>query len=81
MVFVQDRSQPVTSPATTAIDAFIGYNRKFFDGKIRWSVQLNVRNLLDDDALTLQRPYSDGSPRVFAIQQPRSFILTNTFRF
>lgn len=80
-VAVQDRSMPVISPATTNVDVFLGYNRKLMQGKLRWSIQLNVRNALNADTLTLQRPYADGSPRVFANLQPRSYIVTNTFRF
>jgi len=50
--------------------------------RIRWSVSLNVRNLLDDDKLIPQAGLSAaGRPVVFQYPEPRVFLLTNSFDF
>jgi outer membrane receptor protein involved in Fe transport len=53
-------------------DLLLGYGRRF--GKVRWSAQLNVQNLLDK-----QTRLSD-IPSVSYLA-PRAFVLTNTFQF
>ena len=44
-------------------------------------MQLNIRNLLNDDGIIAQTAYSDGSRRLFTVPNPRQFILTTTFGF
>jgi hypothetical protein len=46
-----------------------------------WDIQLNVRNAFNRDGLLVQRALTTGEPAVFTIQEPRTFILTNTFSF
>ncbi len=76
-----DVTQPIFGKPLTSIDAFFGYATKLLRGKVRWRVQLNIRNLFDDDTAILQQVYSDGSSRQIGIPDPRLFILTNTFSF
>jgi hypothetical protein len=80
-VSVSDVSRPYWGGALTSFDAFIGYSRRLADGKARWRLQLNVRNVLNRDKLLVQRVSTDGVGVNFTPQQPRSFILTNTFSF
>lgn len=86
---VPDFSSPLTGRPLTSLDGFLGYRRKIFKGKLDWSVQVNIRNLLDDDELIPQRGYgrkqADGTTRFwitnYNVPDPRRFILTNTITF
>ncbi len=86
---VPDFDSPLSGRALTSLDGFLGYRRKIFQGKYEWSVQLNIRNLLDDDELIQQRGYgrkqADGTTKFWItnnnVPDPRRFILTNTVSF
>ena len=78
---VADIANPYQGNPLTALDGFAGYSRRLFRGKVGWRVQLNVRNLLEDDTLLIRDVYSDGSPRQINVPKPRLFILTNTFSY
>jgi len=86
---VPDFNSPITGRPLTSLDGFLGYRRKIFQGKCEWSVQLNIRNLLDDDELIQQRAYgkkqSDGTMKFwitnYNVPDPRRFLLTNTISF
>jgi hypothetical protein len=86
---VPDFGSPITGRPLTSLDGFLGYRRKILQGRYEWSVQLNIRNLLDDDDLIQQRAYgrkqADGTMRFwitsYNVPDPRRFILTNTVSF
>lgn len=78
---VDDPSQPIYGGGLTTFDVFTGYQRKLFDGKVTWRVQLNVRNVLDEDDPMVQRVIPDGTGAIYTLPEPRTFILTNTFSF
>jgi outer membrane receptor protein involved in Fe transport len=78
---VNDLSHPVLGGALTSFDGFFGYSRRLLRNKLTWRVQLNVRNLLDDDDLLVQRALSTGTGAIYTAQQPRSFIVSNSFDF
>jgi outer membrane receptor protein involved in Fe transport len=78
---VNDLSRPVRGGPLTSFDGFLGYSRRVARNKLTWRVQLNVRNLLNDDDLLVQRALSTGQGAIYTAQQPRSFILTNSFEF
>jgi hypothetical protein len=86
---VPDFGSPITGRPLTSLDGFLGYRRKILDGKYEWSVQLNIRNLLDDDELLQQRAYgrkqADGTFKFwitnYNVPDPRRFTLTNTITF
>jgi hypothetical protein len=86
---VPDFSSPLQGRPLTSVDGFLGYRRRIFQGRYDWSMQLNVRNLLDDDELIPQRGYgrkqADGTTRFwitnYNVPDPRRFILTNTVAF
>lgn len=72
---------PIYGDALVNVDAFVGYSRKLGE-KVRWKIQLNVRNLFDDRDPVYQRAnLHDGFVTRYAVPEPRSFILTNTFTF
>ena len=86
---VPDFGNSITGRPLTTLDGFLGYRRKIMKGRYEWSLQLNVRNLLDDDDLIQQRAYgrqqSDGTTQFWITNynapDPRRFILTNTLTF
>lgn len=80
-VNVPDLSKPLYDGPVTSLDAFTGYTHKLFHDRVKWSVQLNIRNVLDSDKRIIQQLLSTGAVAKFTIQEPRSFILTNTFSF
>ena len=77
-----DFSNPYRGPSETAIDVWASYRRKL-TAKIEWVVQLNIRNLnYGGDALVPvnSQPTSYGGA-VYRIRPPRTWQLSNTFRF
>ena len=78
---VNDLTQPVRGGALTSLDGFIGYSRRLVRSKLTWRVQLNIRNLLDDRDLLVQRALNTGIGAIYTAPQPRTFILTNSFGF
>jgi hypothetical protein len=79
-VTVPALESPVYSRATHDIEALIGYSRKITKD-VRWNVQLNVRNLLDDRDFIGQKANTSGTITNMTTPAPRTFILTNTFSF
>ena len=80
-ISVSDVTRPYFGGALMSFDTFTGYSRRIANGKINWRIQLNVRNVLNRDGLLVQRTLTDGTGAVYTVQDPRSFILTNTFSF
>jgi outer membrane receptor protein involved in Fe transport len=80
-LLINDLQQPILGPDLLEFDGFIGYARKIFENRVNWRVQLNIRNLLDEQDRVPQRLLSTGDVAVFTIPSPRTFILTNTFTF
>lgn len=86
---VPDFSSPYNGRSLTTLDGFMGYKKKFYHGKFEWFVQLNVRNLLNDQELLPQRVFgkkqTDGTSIFwitnYNVPDPRRFILTNTISF
>ena len=55
---------------------------KFFGRNHRVSVQCNVRNLLDDQSISLRRYKTDGiTLDRWALTDPRELVLSTTLRF
>ena len=48
---------------------------------LNWDLQLNIRNILDADKIVPLSVYYDGTPTSYSRGEPRSLILTSTFRF
>ncbi len=76
-----DVNNPYMGPTDLKLDSWIGYTRKLFGDKITWRVQLNVRNLLDEDDLVPVAAQPDGSIAAWRIPSPRTFSLRSTFEF
>ncbi len=80
--FSVDSSNPYKGGSETMIDGLIRYRTKIFND-VSWSLQLNIRNLLDKDDLLPARTVQNGDPTIarYTFQTPRTFLLTNTFKF
>lgn len=62
------------------VDFTLGYGRRLTP-KIDWRLQLNVKNLMDNDDIYITQKNQDGSTRSYRLRDPREFVLTNTFFF
>ncbi|MBI5691998.1 MAG: hypothetical protein HZC55_18100 [Verrucomicrobia bacterium] len=74
-----DPNRPVYDKARYYFDLMAGYDLRFFQGRVRSRVQLNVRNVLEDGRLQPIAVNPDGTPWAFRIVDPRQFILSVTF--
>ncbi len=85
---LDDLAHPFRGPTQTALDGWLSYTRPILGGKVNWKIQLNIRNLLNDNLLIPVRsnPVSltDKTNFVVAayrIGEARSWVLTSTFSF
>lgn len=76
-----DLTNPYMGPSDLKFDAWIGYTRKLWRDKIQWRVQLNVRDVLDEDELVPVMAQPDGSVAAWVAPQGRLFTLRSTFEF
>ncbi|MDO8543234.1 MAG: hypothetical protein Q7S40_22590, partial [Opitutaceae bacterium] len=74
-----DKNKPVFDKARAYFDAFVSHQFRFYQDKIRATVQLNVRNAFENGRLQAIGVSPDGNPYNFRIIDPRQFILTATF--
>lgn len=80
-ISISDVENPFRGAELSTFDLFAGYRLRFLKRKFSWDIQVNIRNLFDNTDLLVQRADSAGVGRVFTIQEPRTFILTNTLSF
>jgi len=79
-----DVTKPIFGPAQFALDLLLGYGGKttILGGrKLGWRVQLNVRNVLDNDDLEPIRTNLGGGVLDWARGTPRQIVLNTTFTF
>ena len=74
-----DPNRPRWDKARYYVDFMAGYDLRFFSGKVRTRLQLNVRNLFEDGRLQPIAVNPDGTPWAFRIIDPRQFFLSATF--
>lgn len=65
---------PVYGESSAVLNALIGYERRL-NAKVRWSIGLNIQNLLDREYLL------ETSRTQVTYAEPRTWSLTNTFSF
>ena len=80
-VWVSDVNQPFYGSEQLNCDVWLRYARKFGNGKIGWSVQLNVRDFLGGDDLIAVTAQPNGQVASARIPQPKQWSITNTFTF
>lgn len=77
-----DNVATVDAEDQNVYDLQLGYTRVFGQRKLRWSVQLNVNNLTDQRELVVNQTHPTTlAPTTYRYQDPRQYILTNTFSF
>lgn len=79
--WVYDVTRPYYGSDDLKFDAWLRYGRRVFSDKIRWSIQLNVRDLLADDDLIAVTAQPNGQIASARIPQPNKWTITNTFSF
>jgi outer membrane receptor protein involved in Fe transport len=77
---IADLSRPIKGKSEDAIDLWVGYEFKVYK-HIDWRIQFNVRNVFAKDKLLPNTVQPNGSVATYRIAEPRTFTLTNTFRF
>lgn len=76
-----DLSKPYYGPEEDGLDLWVGYSRKITE-KINWKIQVNVRNLGDDEGLVPISVQPDGSTWASARIRPvQEWFVRNTFSF
>ncbi len=76
-----DLAHPYYAPPETNIDAWVSYQRKVWNDRINWKVQLNARNLFGDSATIAIGVQPWGAPSTVRLPPERRWYLTNTFSF
>ena len=78
---VADFNSPIFGPAETNADVWFAYGKNIMKDKVKWKIQLNVRNVLNNDDLIITQVDFDGLPTRVRIVNPMNFRLTTTFDF
>jgi len=79
---VADLAKPYFGQTDFRGDAFVGFRgSKFLGRRLKWSVQLNMRNLVSDDELIVVTANFDGTPGAVRIPPEKAWLLTSTFQF
>jgi iron complex outermembrane recepter protein len=84
---VFDIDRPYHGKQTDTYGAWISYTRRIFNDKVRWRIQLNVRNVFDQNMLLPLRIVDsrDGqaTPSVikYRLAEGRGFVTTSSFEF
>jgi outer membrane receptor protein involved in Fe transport len=77
-----DRVATVNAKDQAVYDLQVSYSLTLLQRKVHWNIQLNVKNLLDQRELIVNNTHpSTLAPLTYRYQDPRQFILTNTFSF
>jgi hypothetical protein len=80
-IAVADVTQPLFGPSESNADLWVRHSRKIFDDKVDWRIQLNIRNVLNNDDLIITSMSGDGQPSRIRIMNPINYRLTSTFKF
>jgi hypothetical protein len=75
-----DVDNPIKGPSQKQVDFFVSYQRNLTE-KVRWQVQLNMRNIFASDKLIPVTIQADGGSAGYRIPEPRTYAITNTFSF
>jgi hypothetical protein len=80
-VWVYDVTRPYYGSDEINYDAWFRYSRKILKDRIKWSVQLNVRDLFGPGELIAVTSQPNGQTASARIPQPDKWTLTNSFEF
>ncbi len=76
-----DVENPYFDEAQLNVDAWIGYRRKIFNGRVGWRIQLNVTNLTTGSEPIVVRAQPWGGAAIVRIPPEQRWYVTNTFTF
>ncbi len=76
-----DIDSPIFGETDLKVDGWVGYTTKILDDKVDWKIQLNVRNLLDNDDLIPVVANPDGTVVGYSIRDGLTWQLRSTFQF
>lgn len=79
--WVYDVSRPYYGSDEIEFDGWLRYGRRILQNRIRWSVQLNVRDLFGTDELIAVTAQPNGAVASARIPQPNKWTISNTFEF
>jgi len=79
--WVSDVTRPFYGSEQLNCDAWVRYSRKILEDKVRWTVQLNVRDVLGSNELIAASAQPSGLVASARIPQPNKWTLTSTFDF
>jgi hypothetical protein len=79
--WVYDVSQPYYGSDQISYDFWLRYGRRILKDRIRWSIQLNVRDLFGSEDLIAVTAQPNGTVASARIPQPNKWTITNTFEF
>jgi outer membrane receptor protein involved in Fe transport len=75
-----DIDNPFKGPTEQYFDLWLGYEHQIND-KVKWRIQLNVKNVLGKDDLIPVNASCDGTIASYRIPDGRTWYLTNTISF
>jgi hypothetical protein len=80
---ISDVSRPIHGDSELFFDGWAAYEHPFKLGAkvVDWSVQLNIRNLLNNDKVTAISAYVDGTRTGYIRNEPINVSLTSSFKF
>ncbi|MBI2512762.1 MAG: TonB-dependent receptor [Opitutae bacterium] len=85
---VTDVKHPFMGPDQTYFDGWVSYQRKLWHNKVGWKIQLNVRNLLNDNLMipVKANPVTVGDLNTYDIAawrigEARTWEISSTFSF
>lgn len=80
-------TQPYYAPRNELFGAWITYQRKLFNERVAWRLQLNVRNVFDAYTVFPLRAVDRrdgthaGTNVIYRLSEPRTYTLTSSFGF
>ncbi len=77
---VPDVTKPIYGPTDSTVDLWTGYERQLTK-RVKWRVQLNVRNAFGQNKLIPISVNPDGSICTYRIKEGMSWTITNRFSF
>jgi len=80
-VWVSDITQPHFGSDELDIDLWAKYSRRLHKDRIRWTVQINIRDLFGNDDLIAVTGQPNGQIASARIPQPMQWSVTNSFTF
>jgi outer membrane receptor protein involved in Fe transport len=77
-----DQVSTVNAKDQNVYDVQFSYSLAVLPRRVRWNIQLNINNVLDQRELIVNNVHPRTlAPLTYRYQDPRQFILTNTFSF